>query len=585
MIITTTTKAYIVALEEGIDYEQFWTEIESDTVGLPHIPDRAVGIVNNRTAFKRLCEYALTDAEADRLRNDPRVLDVEIPVRNNPDVDVHYSVIQDSNFNKAVSNNGTEVNWGLIRHSNLENVYGYGYATSNVYEYILDGTGVDIVISDTGLQIDHPEFAGRVVQVNWEYYYQSSNLNYYSRRDTDGHGTHVAGIAAGKTYGWAKGAKVIPIYYGTGGRSNADPLDQFEALINWHRSKNGSRPTIVNMSWELRWNYSGPDYRNFIRGGMYQGSPIAAWSSVQNMAYYRSRGLIDLVQGQLSIQDTGTTPVPGVPYYSSSYNAALAEVINAGITVVQAAGNNNFKMDKPLNDGGTGDYDNYVTLSLTTGNRNFYYHRGASPKDPRSIVVGSLDSTTFNNTDLDQVADYSTKGPRIDVWAAGTRIVSACSTISTSLTGIYPHGTVSQQSYKQAILSGTSMASPQIAGICALYLQEHKNATPAEVKAWIKNNAVTGLLHNTESSTDYTDPRSLLGSATGIAYWAERAAPPPPPPDPPGLQTTYVKNNAGQWTGVADIWAKNNANQWVTAKTVWKKTDDGWIAIFANSSL
>ena len=45
----------------------------------------------------------------------------------------------------------------------------------------------------------------RVQQIDW---YTASGLsgtqsaNFY--RDRDGHGTHCAGIAAGKTYGWAK---------------------------------------------------------------------------------------------------------------------------------------------------------------------------------------------------------------------------------------------------------------------------------------------------------------------------------------------------------------------------------------------
>ena len=82
------------------------------------------------------------------------------------------------------------------------------------YNYVLDGTGVDVVIIDTGIQPDHPEFqdangVSRVKQINW---YEASGqsgvqpANFY--RDTDGHGTHVAGTVAGKTYGWAKNANI-----------------------------------------------------------------------------------------------------------------------------------------------------------------------------------------------------------------------------------------------------------------------------------------------------------------------------------------------------------------------------------------
>ena len=49
----------------------------------------------------------------------------------------------------------------------------------------------------------------RVQQIDW--YTESGlsgsqNVNHY--RDFDGHGTHCAGIAAGKTYGWAKKAHI-----------------------------------------------------------------------------------------------------------------------------------------------------------------------------------------------------------------------------------------------------------------------------------------------------------------------------------------------------------------------------------------
>jgi subtilisin family serine protease len=618
------TKEYIVALQDGIDYDQFWLDMESDTQGLPHIPNRAISITNERRAFKRICEYALTDDEADRVKNDPRVLAVEIPVRNNPLVTMEYDTVQDKNFNKTIVSTGDQVNWGLIRHGYPTNVYGTTADTYKTtvkkYDYTVDGSRVDIVICDTGLQVDHPEFRGRVLNVNWDLYAPTGSgggLNDISREDTNGHGTHVAGIAAGTTYGWAKGANIIPLknYYNDMD-NNGEPLDIFETLINWHRSKNGSRPTVMNMSWELRLNFPNSllsrdpktprlksvDYRQCITGGMYRNTPIVpgtgvdydAVNDVDNITktvdkeYYKSIGLIDIIQG-LPLQDTGTTPVLGyLPFTSLAYNAALAEVIDAGIVVVQAAGNNNFKMDKPDSDGGSGDYNNYVNISIPqysyTG--SLYYHRGSSPRDPRAIVVGNL----YDGLAQGQVwkagqewkSPDSTKGPRIDVWAAGSNILSTCSNTNRlglggtqAAMGDYPHGTDSEKTiYKQLLLTGTSMASPQIAGMCALYLQKFPKATVEEVKAWIKNNSVKGLLQDSAngSTTAYADRYSLLGSDTGIAYQNLQS-----------ISKSYVKDASGVWQQTRAIWVKHSDGTWKKAKAGWKKNSLGqWEKIYQN---
>ena len=61
------TKEYIVALNKGVDYDQFWADIENPTTGLAHIPDRSVGIADNLDALDRVTHYFLTAEEAERL--------------------------------------------------------------------------------------------------------------------------------------------------------------------------------------------------------------------------------------------------------------------------------------------------------------------------------------------------------------------------------------------------------------------------------------------------------------------------------------------------------------------------------------
>ena len=70
-----------------------------------------------------------------------------------------------------------------------------------------DGTGVTMVIIDSGINPDHTEFAGRVQQV--KNFYPGTGSN--GGRDIQGHGTHVAGCAAGTTTGPAPGAGIISL--------------------------------------------------------------------------------------------------------------------------------------------------------------------------------------------------------------------------------------------------------------------------------------------------------------------------------------------------------------------------------------
>ena len=77
---------YNVALNDGVDYDAFWNEIETNGSGSTYVPNRAVDIVNERPSSLRQCWYDLTDEEATKLRNDPRVYCVELPPEHRTDI-------------------------------------------------------------------------------------------------------------------------------------------------------------------------------------------------------------------------------------------------------------------------------------------------------------------------------------------------------------------------------------------------------------------------------------------------------------------------------------------------------------------
>jgi subtilisin family serine protease len=497
-------KQYNVALKEGIDYDGFWNDMESDTDGGKlYIPNRAVEFTNERPASLRQCWYLLTDEEAELLRQDDRVFCVEIPPEFRTDIVMMPTVTQTGDFTKTTSDSGAFLNWGLIRSSNATNVYGIGTTTALNYTYTLNGTGVDVVIQDSGLQIDHPEFQDgsgntRVQQLNWGAYSGGAftqNANHY--RDYDGHGTHCAGIACGKTYGWAKEARVysqkLAGLEGSGDSGTGISITYaFDAIKTWHTSKAGARPTIVNMSWGYGQGY------NTVTSLTYRGTSYTDVSTTGNASYrYTNYGLNS---------SAGSTTTYLANVRIGSVDTDIEELIAAGVIVCIAAGNRGTKIDVS---GGT-DYNNFVVTDTDT----IYYHRGSSPYSDNALMVGSMDSTTYDATN-DQRATYSETGPGVSIWAPGTDIMSATS--NTNKWGGGSQNYYLNASYKQTNISGTSMATPQVAGVAALVLQLNPTYTPAQIKTSLLNTAGS-VLYTTGNTTDYSNTRSLLGSAQKILY-------------------------------------------------------------------
>ena len=506
-------KEYNVILKKDVDYDGFWEDMETETEGLLYIPNRRIDYTNERPGSLRQCWYNLTDEEAEIVRQDPRVLAVEIPPEHRDDLIIGIRKIQEGVFTKTTSDSGNYQNWGLIRAKSATNNYGTGTTTSEDYVYNLDGTGVDIVIQDSGIQTDHPEFedengVSRFVSVDWGAVHGGFTQNVNHDRDYDGHGTHCAGIAAGKTFGWAKNArihhqKINGLEGSTDSGTGISPSYAFDAIKLWHNAKpinpetGVRRPTVVNMSWGYLSTYTTVSSINY-RGTSYGGVDVDTTSERENnyglpTAYYQI--------------------TPSVIYASNiriaSVDTDIEELLDAGVHVCVAAGNRAHKIDEY---GGV-DYNNYAVTS--GGNAGtFYYHRGSSPYgdaaqdgSPRAIIVGNADSTVYSST-LDQKATSSETGPGVDIYAPGTNIMSCTST--TNKWGSGSQNYYLNSSYKQTNISGTSMASPQVAGVACLLLQMNPKLTPAQLKTKLIERAGTAF-YDTGVNNDWSNFRSLKG--------------------------------------------------------------------------
>ena len=156
-------KEYIVSLNKSVDYAAFNQEMIAAT-GAGDIPARSVDIANARPASQRNTHYSLTNAEAELLSNDPRVYAVTLLPELDPDIGIGFDTTQTGVFTKTTLDRGDFLNWGMRRMNETINPYTGVNAAAGGYNYTLDGSGVDVVIMDSGLQIDHTLLVQQLVK-------------------------------------------------------------------------------------------------------------------------------------------------------------------------------------------------------------------------------------------------------------------------------------------------------------------------------------------------------------------------------------------------------------------------------------
>ena len=107
---------------------------------------------------------------------------------------------------------------------------------------------ISIMIASTGIRFDHQEFQGRAVYDNFDPTDEVTGSNQQGR-DCDGHGTHVAALVAGRTFGAAKGARVFSTRVLGCNRNGAySTIILGINHIIMAKQRDGSRRIIINMS-------------------------------------------------------------------------------------------------------------------------------------------------------------------------------------------------------------------------------------------------------------------------------------------------------------------------------------------------
>jgi aqualysin 1 len=181
-----------------------------------------------------------------------------------------------------------------------------------------------------------------------------------------------------------------------------------------------------------------------------------------------------------------------------------------------------------------------VTYVVAAGNANANACNSSPARVPAVLTVGS-------STKADARSSFSNWGTCLDLFAPGSSITSAW-----------------YQSDTQAVtISGTSMASPHVAGAAALYLESYPQATATQVASAIIGAATTGVITSPSGS-----PNRLLYTV----FAPDTSTPPPPPPPPTSPCTATCTMYTGTLSGPGDTEVVTGSRYTAIAGT-----HEGWL--------
>lgn len=188
--------------------------------------------------------------------------------------------------------------------------------------------------------------------------------------------------------------------------------------------------------------------------------------TVGGSTYGVAKGVNLIAVRVLNCSGSGTTSgvIAGVDWVTSHHQAGQPAVANMSL-----GGGASTSLDNSVKNAITDG----VTFAVSAGNNGIDACRQSPARVATALTVGATDNT-------DTRPSWSNFGSCLDLFAPGVSITSSVNTSDTAT----------------AVYSGTSMASPHVAGVAALYLQSNPGASPATVSSALTSNATTNVVKN-----------------------------------------------------------------------------------------
>lgn len=259
------------------------------------------------------------------------------------------------------------------------------------------------------------------------------------------------------------------------------------------------------------------------------GTHVAGTVGGSTAGVARSAQLVAVRVLDCSGSGSSSGVIAGIDYVTSQKNANRSIPMVANLSLGGGA-------NQSLDDAVAKSVAAGVVFAVAGGNSATDACTQSPARAASALTVGATESN-------DARAGYSNYGSCLDIFAPGSGITSAWHTADDAFAG----------------LSGTSMASPHVAGVAAVILGDYPTSTPEQVRATLLSASATGVVSDAGAGSS----NALLTNL----YSAPATVPPPaptptPPPAPVSISLTVTKSRSGK---------NNNANlAWsgATASTV-----------------